>query len=144
MVDEISRFVSWLAMYRLINQQIETLLQQINRQNDLQRYIWLMQTLPDVDVTSDSEFQRVYRRYWQLNPARLSPQCRSLFSIYYQISEMQTEIGIEAVARHLLKFPTRRDGGHTLQFSFATKLVHVLRPDRPVYDSTVAASSTCL
>ncbi len=45
---------------------------------------------------------------------------------------------VEAVALQLYEIPTH-GVRYTLQFSFASKLVHMLRPHSPVYDSMVAA-----
>ena len=124
-------------MYKLINQHIDAVLKQINQENDVQRYVWLMEKLPDVDVTKDPAFQHTYRQHWQLNPARLSPQFIETYFAHLQSLKGRNDVDIEAVARYLFALPIR-DGIHSLQFSFATKLVHMLKPSQPIYDSMVA------
>ena len=126
-------------MYAVINEHIEALLGVINPAQDVQPYVWLLQVLPNTDVAGDREFQRVYRRYWQLNPARLSDQFYAAYFGHLQQLKGQTNASVEAVARYLLAIPTHGDGRQSLQFSFSTKLVHMLRPDQPVYDNMVAS-----
>ncbi len=130
-------------MYTLIKQNIEALLAAINRQDDIQPYVWLLETLPNVDIAEHAEFQRVYRRYWQLNPARLSPEYLAAYFAYLEQLKRQPieEVTVETAARHFLTVPTHRNGRQSLQFSFASKLVHMLRTEQPVYDSMVESFS---
>ena len=125
-------------MYTIINQNIEALLDSINPQADIDPYIWLFGALPNRNVAQDQEFQRVYRRYWQLNPARLSEDyLAAYFGHLEQLKGQPEHVTVEAVARHLLPIPTHGNGRQSLQFSFASKLVHMLNPEQPVYDSMV-------
>ena len=125
-------------MYALINHNVEILLDAINPQDDIQPYVWLLERLPNTNVGNDADFQRVYRRYWQLNPARLSEgYLAAYFGHLEQLKPQPENVTVEAVARHFLPIPTHRNGRQSLQFSFASKLVHMLRPEQPVYDSMV-------
>ena len=50
------------------------------------------------------------------------------------------QVSVEWVARQLYAIPmTNKKGEPTLQFSFSTKLVHMLRPCEPVYDRNIRA-----
>jgi hypothetical protein len=122
-------------MYTLINQHIEQLLDAINPVRDIQPYVWLIQHFDNVNVGQDEKFQQVYRRFWQLNPARLSAKFHQEYFGLLEELKGSDNIGVEEVARHLLRLPTRSNGGHSLQFSFASKLVHMHRHDMPPYDS---------
>jgi hypothetical protein len=125
-------------MYDLINRHVARLLDSIKREGDIDPYVWMIQCLPNVDVSRDVKFQGVYRRYWQLNPARLSPDfCTAYFSLLEQSKHAPDRTTVEAVARALLRIPTHSNGRESLQFSFASKLVHMVRPRLPVYDSMV-------
>lgn len=124
-------------MYGLINSNIDTLLCSINRKKDIEPYIWLLETLPEIDVTNHPKFQQVYRDYWKLNPARLDDKFVAAYFSLLQELKNQTDINVEAVSRHLLNTPSHTNGRHSLQFSFASKLVHMLKPDHPVYDKMV-------
>jgi hypothetical protein len=125
-------------MYAIIKQNVGALLDSINPQSDISPYVWLLGELPNRNVSQDQEFQRIYRRYWQLNPARLSDRyLAAYFGYLEQVKGQPEHVTVEAVARHLLQIPTHGNGRQSLQFSFASKLVHMLNPDQPVYDSMV-------
>ena len=127
-----------MGMYSTINQNVEALLASINRQSDIERYVWLLRELPNRNVEIDSEFQRAYRHYWQMNPARLSENYLASYFGYLEYLKSQHDVfDVESVARYLLTIPTHGDGRQSLQFSFASKFVHMLNPDQPVYDSMV-------
>jgi len=125
-------------MYAIINQNVQALLNTINRNADVDPYLWLLGELQNRNVAQDQEYQRVYRRYWQLNPARLSEAyLAAYFGHLEQLKAQPQQVMAEAVARHLLPIPTHGNGRQSLQFSFASKLVHMLNPEQPVYDSMV-------
>lgn len=125
-------------MYAIINQNIGALLDSINSQADIDPYVWLLAELPNRNVAQDQEFQRVYRNYWKLNPARLSDKyLAAYFGHLEQLKGQPEHVTVEAVARHLLPIPTHGSGRQSLQFSFSSKLVHMLDSEKPVYDSLV-------
>jgi hypothetical protein len=125
-------------MYAIINHNAGALLDTINPQADIDPYVWLLGALPNLNIAQDQEFQRVYRRYWQLNPARLSEGYLAAYFGHLEQLKFQPEhVTVEGVARHLLPVPTHGNGRQSLQFSFASKLVHMLNPEQPVYDSMV-------
>ena len=125
-------------MYAIINQHVDTLLISINPQVDIYPYVWLLGELPNRNVAQDQEYQRIYRRYWQLNPARLSKEYLAEYFGYLEQLKAQPEnVMVEKVTRHLFLTPTHGNGRQSLQFSFESKLVHMLNPEQPVYDSMV-------
>lgn len=126
-------------MYTLINQNITGILSQINAKGDVGMYETLLAELRESDVTANEEFQRIYRNYWRLGAARLGADfCRAYFLLLERLKQT-SDFTVEKVAHKLLMTPTHGDGRKTLQFSFASKLVHMLCPERPVFDSMVAA-----
>ena len=127
-------------MYTLIRQNVSVLLDAIDPATDVSVYQQLMDELQRTDVTQDRLFQRAYRRYWQLNPARLSePYLQAYFDLLERLKARPETVTVETVARELYALPTHGNGRQSLQFSFASKLVHMLRPDQPVYDSLIEA-----
>ncbi len=131
-------------MYRLINVHIEKVLNANHFERDVRRYVQLMEQFPKVNVTADHDFRLIFRRYWAMNAAHLSPQFIASYFDLLQSLKSNSEVGVEAVARKLYEIPTgvpstANPERHTLQFSFSTKLVHMLRPHEPVYDSNVRA-----
>ena len=126
-------------MYRLINQNREAIIADLSRINDVAQYLQLREDMRSgrVNVESDSEFQRRYRTYWRMNVARLGT---SFYAKYFQLLARCQQHGspdIGAIVRDLAA--DEHGEKQWLQFSFATKLAHMVDPRTPVYDSFVAA-----
>ena len=130
-------------MYSLINQHVEPLLDGLSKGTPstpphFEEYCWLFERLQQGDVTTDTDFQRRYKAFWSMNVARLD---KSYLAEHFRFLEQhkleRPAPSVEAVARHLYAFPTGTDGRKTLQFSFASKLVHMISPAMPVYDRMV-------
>lgn len=126
-------------MYARLNESIELLCDQIEPASDIRPYVQLTEALWKTDVSMDVEFQRTYRTYWQLNAARLGSEFCSTYFSYFQKLKEADDIVLERVVQDLYKVPTHGDGRQSLQFSFASKMVHMLKPQLPVYDSMVEA-----
>jgi hypothetical protein len=123
--------------YSDINQNIGRIMQRVEQQFDIPRYLILLTRLPVVDVRRDSRFQRDYISCWKLNAARLSGDFRIAYFRLMQELRGQDKVDIEAVTRSLFQVPTHKSGRRSIQFSFSSKLVHTLDPHRPIYDVMV-------
>jgi hypothetical protein len=121
-------------MYSLINQSARTIVETFPIEY-VTKYEWLLQNLGQA---STAEYQKRYRSYWTMNAARLSPEFYVTYfrTINTAISEAPT---LNACVLTLYESSARRNGTKTLQFSFATKLLHMVNPKLPIYDSKVAA-----
>jgi len=125
-------------MYSLINHNIDLILVTLDRRLDIDVYLSLIRRFNQGNVRNDAVFHLDYRRYWRLNAARLSESfCSTYFDLMERLRGNQN-METEAVARHLYQIPTHESGRQSLQFSFASKLIHTLDPHRPIYDSFVA------
>lgn len=118
--------------YEEINDNIDQILQSINPIH-VTEYDWLVQNLHQV---AEAEYQRRYKNYWRLNGAGLS---QNFCQVYFQhlqagINNNLLQLGI--LANQLYEIPTRPNI-HTLQFSFCTKLCHMLNRQLPIYDSKI-------
>ena len=74
-----------------------------------------------------------------MNQARL---CDEFYNAYFELldrlrREPLDNVGVENVTRELLNVPAQNNGRRMLHFSFASKMVHMLCPDRPIYDNKV-------
>ncbi len=125
-------------MYRLINENIELILDRIDSAKDIQPYIWLLERLRNCDVRTDAAFQAEYRRYWRMNAARLSDDFYKAYFALLEEFKVDHAGGLEAVLRRLHEVPSDAKNTHKLHFSFATKLVHMAIPTMPIYDKMVA------
>lgn len=124
-------------MYILINQNIELLLNSTKPRKDIEPYVQLVEQLPKKNVGQDKDYQREYCKYWKLNSARL---CEKYLAEYFDYLERckscRDNVTVEKVSRKLYEIPANKNG-QSLQFSFASKFVHMLNPEQPVYDSMV-------
>jgi len=127
------------TVYRSINQHRDLIIAELARIDDLAKYAQLRAQFisRQVTVASDREFQRLYRSYWAMNPARLSER---FYAKYFQLlaqCQQSGSVDIGGVARELANVDDGKK--KSLQFSFATKLAHMVDPRVPVYDGFVAA-----
>ncbi len=120
-------------MYDLINAHIDTILKQKIIPSHVNDYSCLIQNLSQI---TGSQFQKKYRGFWVMRFP-----CQAYCQIYFQTLQaaMTNPPTLNVLAENLYNTPSRKDGSLTLEFSFATKLLHMINPQTPIYDSKVAA-----
>jgi hypothetical protein len=127
-----------MPMYSVLNRHIEPLLASIAREGGLDQYKYLIDTFRRTDTTTDVEFQRTFRLYWQMGAARLSDEfCEAYFGCLEEFKP-NDRADVKRIAIRLYNVAANRQGERKLHFSFSTKMAHMLQPDTPVYDSLVA------
>lgn len=101
----------------------------------VREYDWLVENLHRV---GQLEYQARYRKFWAMNAARLSPSyCAEYFRRLEAAARSLPALG--SLVTDLYKVPAQAKGRQSLQFSFATKLLHMQDRHSPIYDSQVAA-----
>jgi hypothetical protein len=92
-------------------------------------YEWLLE---HIELAGQGGYQRRFRHYWRMNAARLG---RGFYEVYFaKLAEARArEIELGQLMRDL-RVPAKG----RLQCSFATKLLHCVNPELPIYDSLVA------
>jgi hypothetical protein len=125
-------------MYALINKHIEKLLDGISKIRHVQPYVDIGRLFSEGNSSSD-EFKANYRKFYQLNAARLSEDfCARYFQTLEQ-NRGSEQLNLFDVVDTLYQFPSNSKGKKAVHFSFATKLVHTVDQNSPIYDSMVAA-----
>lgn len=121
-------------MYNLINQYAQMVVGTIPPEH-VTDYEWLLQ---NVGKASTPDYQKGYRRFWAMNAAQLSP---AFYATYFGTlaAAVNQPPTLSSVAQTLHAASARQNGQKSLQFSFATKLLHITNPHLPIYDSQVAA-----
>jgi hypothetical protein len=112
---------------------------ELARIDDLDKYVHLRERLlaDGAEAALDAAFQRLYRTYWRMNVARLGD---SFYSKYFTLLAECRRAGYADISEIVRALATADDSDkQSLQFSFATKLAHMVDPRIPVYDSFVAA-----
>ncbi len=128
-------------MYRHLRKHGDAILAHIEANADrlIAPYTRIVREQQDPTCCRRERYQREFRHYWAMNVARLSD---SFYERYFSILEDglggtgPALIGPDAVARELYDAAGDYER-RKLQFSFATKLVHMVDRRKPVYDSYV-------
>ena len=120
-------------MYALICKKEQTVIGAIAN-SDVQRYEWLVANLAQANTQS---YQDEYNRFWQMNSFKgLSSQ---FYQTYFNFLDPAKPMpSLRRVCEALYQIP-RAQGDQALQFSFATKLRHMLNRELPIYDGRVAS-----
>ncbi|MCF2489695.1 hypothetical protein [Dyadobacter sp. CY347] len=101
-------------------------------------YKFLQQAYQDTDITTNYLFQFLFRKYYNLEEARLSDDFHSeYFKILQDLKNNSQDWNYESVIEHLYQIP-RAKGDNAIQCSFVSKMFHTLDPNNVVYDSKVA------
>lgn len=118
--------------YEEINGNIDRILGTIGPA-DVAQYDWLIQNIHQV---AQSEYQRRYKAFWRLSGAGLSQTyCRAYFQ-FLQAGLNNNVLHLNNLAYELYQIPINTNR-QALQFSFCTKLCHMLNRVIPIYDSRI-------
>jgi hypothetical protein len=90
-----------------------------------------------IDRLQTPGYQAIYKNYWRLNAARLSESfCRVYFDrLQAGLTGGMPQIG--KLVRELHETPTHEAGRKSVQFSFCSKLCHMIDRQIPLYDSRI-------
>lgn len=95
----------------------------------LNTYYWLQDNLRLKNVADDIEYRRTFAGYYRMR--FVSQQYRDSFFSLFEAIKNDTELSFVDIARQLFQV----DGKH--EFSFISKMLHTIDPNRPIYDSQV-------
>ncbi len=110
----------------------------INRQRDIDPYLALQSLFQNGSIIDNGNYKTTYRKYWQLNTAKLSDYyCEHYFRVMEKYRNRDDK-DIKGIIRELYEVPSNSKGKKTLQFAFATKLLHTIDNTQPVYDRLIA------
>ena len=99
-------------------------------------YSFLKNEYAKENILNNLVFQFVFISYYKLGNAGLSDEIKSRF--FELLAQKQTNL--ELILSKLYEIPTLK-GVNTIQFSFATKLLHTIDNDKPIFDSNVEKST---
>ena len=116
-------------MYRIINENIDNILtkEAIKHFKD---YYYLLDTLQKVNVAENMEYQRKYKGYWVMG--RLSEKYYKKYFELLETNKRNKNISLDYIVKELNVI----DG--KIQFSFSSKLIHMINNDKPIYDSKIS------
>ena len=99
-------------------------------------YIFLKKEFDKSNITNNLLFQFVFRSFYRLDNAGLSDNLKKHF--FKLLAEKQTKLDI--ILSDLYEIP-RLKKDNSIQFSFATKLLHTVDNDKPIFDKYIEAIS---
>ena len=100
-------------------------------------YRFLQQRLATADPAEDRLFQFLFRSFYRIDNAGLTPEFKTRFFEILRDAKIAGAVTIADVVRSLHLLPNRK-GQTSLQFSFATKLAASIDSTVPIYDKEVA------
>ncbi|MBA3047363.1 hypothetical protein KKC83_01555 [Patescibacteria group bacterium] len=95
-------------------------------------YLFLKNEYEKGNILNNFVFQFVFRSYYRLDSAGLSDKIKKHY--FELLAGKQTKL--ERILSELYEIPTLRSN-NTIQFSFATKLLHTIDNNFPIFDSEV-------
>jgi hypothetical protein len=123
---------------------IEKLIQQIDEKQDdilsnldsesITIYSFLKTEYLKGNIQENLVFQFVFRKFYGLDNAGLSEMIKIHF--FKLLAEKQTNL--EIILSDLYEIP-RKKGDKSMQFSFATKLLHTIDDCKPIYDTEIGS-----
>ena len=120
-------------MYALICKNQQLILTAIEKDKGVPAYELLVS---NIGRANDPQYQDKYKDFWMMKRAHLGSSFdRAYFSA---LNPNQPMPSLRNLCQVLYQFPRLR-GDQALQFSFATKLRHMLNRQLPIYDDRVAS-----
>ena len=117
-------------MYTYIERNREALLKNLDISN-IERYVYLIANVKHCD---DSEYQRVFKSFWTLSPARLS---EDFLDHYFKLLKSRSDLSIREILIDLEKISCNKKETRKVHFSFSTKLKHTADPTKPIFDKMI-------
>ncbi len=123
-------------MYRLINENLPELFNSIDQHKIIDPYCELVRAVRDMGVPLGVRFKQIYRKYWAMNAARLGEPFDDGYFARLDKCRKGPRIDVHGAAMELISL-SATNLRPSVQFSFATKLVHMVHSDRPIYDRNI-------
>ena len=104
-----------------------------NRKNDVDRYFYIASVFAQNEpISGNEEFKETYKSFYVMRTAGLS---QAHFDKYFELLDRR-EKNLETILNELYEIKTLKNQ-NSMQFSFATKLLHTLDNNLPIYDNQV-------
>jgi hypothetical protein len=97
----------------------------------VKKYIMLMEQFRNVNVSTDTEFQRFYNGFYRMRQRQ--PKYYQAYYTYMEASKGKA-VTFDEIVRYLY------DSFGRIEASFSSKMLATLNPDKPVWDSIVLQS----
>jgi hypothetical protein len=120
-------------MYGLICKNQKAIIALIDREKGVPEYESLVSRIAQAQ---NPEYQDEYKNFWAMKTAQLGGKFDQAY--FTALNPTKPIPAVRNLCEMLYQFPRLR-GDQALQFSFATKLRHMLNRELPIYDNRVAS-----
>jgi hypothetical protein len=120
-------------MYNLICRNEQIIISTINKEHGVPQYEWL---ISNIGQAHDTNYQNEFKKFWMMKQAHLGDSFDQAY--FTALSTGEPTPSLRSFCQTLHQFPRLR-GDRALQFSFVTKLRHMLNRKLPIYDDRVAS-----
>ena len=97
----------------------------------IEKYIRIMDLIRETDVSENDEFQHIFNGFYQV---RRNEEWRKVFYSFME-ERKNKKTGIEEIMTYL----ANNTPWKSVELSFASKLLHTIDKDAPIYDKKVAS-----
>ncbi len=94
-------------------------------------YIYLSKRLYETDVTKDTEFQKMFRNFYQMRRFYGDDFARRYFKILEDLKDMKKEMTFK------MAFERIKHIKGSYEMSFSSKMANIINPAKPIWDSIV-------
>lgn len=102
------------------------------------RYVWLRENLHKRNIASCAEYQKKYRGYWVMRYIAPTSEFAKKYFDYLEKHKNNKKLTFLQAAKDLSDLTTDSKGQQkSYQFSFISKLVHMVNNKSPIFDSQV-------
>lgn len=95
----------------------------------MKKYKRIMDTLYWTDVSTDKDFQRAFNDFFVMRQRK-----SQYYDMFYSFLEQKKDEGV--TFEETLEYLKGADG--QLEISFSSKLIHIINPNRPIWDNNVS------
>ena len=99
----------------------------------LDKYAFIMKRFAVADVSSDEEFKRAFVSFYRV---RCPQWWIDGYFVILQEMRSRKDVSIRVILERLCEM----SGGRRIDLSFASKMLHTIQPDMPIWDSVVATN----
>lgn len=116
----------------LTKQTILEILDKPGLQAGINDYCYLFNNLYSTNVAEDAHYQDVFRKFYQMRKFYSDEFASVYFQLLEELKADQNNVTFQEIFDRILGIQ------NTFEMSFSSKMLHMLQPENPIWDSVVA------
>ena len=115
----------------LTKQTILEILDKPGLQAGINDYCYLLNNLYSTNVAEDAHYQDVFRKFYQMRKFYSDEFASGYFQLLEELKADQNNVTFQEIFDRILGIQ------NTFEMSFSSKMLHMLQPENPIWDSVV-------